>query len=44
MPRLAWLIKDDDKWAPWFVRANPERFPYLFPTRFPQSLLEYYVH
>ena len=43
VPRLATKIDAAAKWAPWLVRANPDRFPYLFPSRFPASALEYYV-
>ena len=44
VPRLANKIEAESKWVPWFVKANRGRFPYLFPSLFPTSDLEYYVH
>ena len=43
VPRLANKIGAGSKWLPWFVRAHPGRFPYMFPSRFAPSTLEYYV-
>ena len=44
VPRLANKIEEESKWVPWFVKANRGCFPYLFPSLFPTSDLEYYVH
>ena len=38
--RAAWIKKSratgQSTWLPWFLEHNRERFPYLFPSRFPE--------